>query len=141
MSQFPHVEWMDLENTGILTEIAVMKRDTNGNIYFIRLDALDNIDKQRIAKIITNRNAPMYELWDLMSNITLGNGINALTYFHQLVKVRTPNGKVMKPRVGQMGARVRRAAVQETIEETIEDTVADVGESAPVVTKRSTKKG
>jgi hypothetical protein len=43
------------------------------------------------------------ELWDLMSNHTLGNGMNALTYFHQLVKVITPDGKITDPRAGRMG--------------------------------------
>ena len=94
-SKYPHIEWIDLQNNNILVECAVMKRDQLGNTYFVRLDAMDNIDKKRLFKIVTNRNAELYELWDLMSNVTLGNGVNALTYFHQLTKVVTPNGQVM----------------------------------------------
>jgi len=96
-SKYPHIEWINLNNEGTLTECAVMKRDTLGNTFFIKLDALDAIDKNRLFKIVTNRNAEVYELWDLMSNVTLGNGINALTYFHQLAKVITSSGKVMNP--------------------------------------------
>jgi hypothetical protein len=103
-SKYPHIEWADLNNEGTLTEVAVMRRDAIGNMYFVRLDVLDEIDKKRLFKIVTNRNAELYELWDLMSNVTLGNGVNALTYFHQLVKVRTPGGKVMTPTSGVMGA-------------------------------------
>jgi len=103
-SKYPHIEWIDLNNDGTLTEVAVMRRDGLGNMYFVRLDNLDEIDKKRLFKIVTNRNAELYELWDLMSNVTLGNGVNALTYFHQLVKVRTPAGKVMTPTSGVIGA-------------------------------------
>lgn len=103
-SKYPHIEWVDLSNDGTLTEVAAMRRDELGNLYFVRLDMLDEIDKKRLFKIVTNRNAELYELWDLMSNVTLGNGINALTYFHQLVKVRTPNGKIMTPTSGVIGA-------------------------------------
>ena len=85
-SRYPHIEWVDLTNDGTLVEVAVMRRDGLGNMYFVRLDALDEIDKRRLFKIVTNRNAELYELWDLMSNVTLGNGVNALEYFHQLVK-------------------------------------------------------
>ena len=103
--QFHHVEWMDLEGQGVLTECAIMKKTENGDIYFFALNNLDAIDKQRLFNILTNRNAHMYELWDLMSQVTLGNGINALTYFHQLVQVVTPSGHVMNPTAGRVGSR------------------------------------
>jgi hypothetical protein len=38
-----------------------------------------------------------------MANKTLGNGMNALNYFNQLVKVITPNGKILDPKSGQIG--------------------------------------
>lgn len=104
MATFPHVEWLDLHSDGNLHEVAVVKRDQYGNIYFIQLRELDIIDKRRLAGILTNRNAPNMELYELLSQITLGNGVNALEYFHQLVKVRTPAGHVMKPQLGQIGA-------------------------------------
>ena len=114
---FPHVEWVDIYNDGVAYECAIMKRDQNENIYFIRIDQLDNIDKNRLVRILKNRNATNYELWDLMSNITLGNGVNALTYFHQMVRVLTPSGKIIDPRGGKMGmASTGRKKVEKTEE-------------------------
>lgn len=100
----PHIYWIDLKGDGVFTECAVVKRDGLGNVYYFPLTALDDIDKRRLGRILTNRNATNFELWDLMSNITLNNGVNALTYFHQLVNVITPGGKIMKPREGVVGA-------------------------------------
>lgn len=99
----PHIYWIDLKNDGVFTECAVMKRDNLGNVFFFPLTSLDSIDKKRLARIVSNRNAVNFELWDLMSNITLNNGVNALTYFHQLVKVMTPSGRVMTPQAGVVG--------------------------------------
>lgn len=99
----PHIYWIDLNNDGVYTECAVMKKDGLGNVYYFPLNALDEIDKRRLARIVTNRNAKHFELWDLMSNITLNNGVNALTYFHQLVQVMTPSGRKMRPREGTVG--------------------------------------
>jgi hypothetical protein len=107
-SKYPHIEWINLNNEGTLTECAVMKRDTLGNTFFIKLDSLDMIDKNRLFKIVTNRNAEVYELWDLMSNVTLGNGVNALTYFHQLAKVITSSGKIMNPSNSEIGIPTTR---------------------------------
>lgn len=104
-SQYPHVEWLDLQNNGIYVECAIMRKDNNGNIYFFEINHLDSIDKRRLLSIITNRNSNLYELWDLMSNITLKNGVNALTYFHQLVKVVSPSGQIYSPRSGVIGGR------------------------------------
>ena len=101
--KYPHVGWVDLEGQGILTEVAVLKESEQG-VAFIRLDQMDGIDKQRLFRVISNRNAHMYELWDLMSHITLGNGANALDYFHQYVKVLTPSGAVIAPQMGRVGA-------------------------------------
>jgi hypothetical protein len=99
----PHLYWIDLSGDGVYTECAVMRKDGLGNVYFFPLNALDKIDKGRLARILSNRNATAFELWDLMSQITLNNGVNALTYFHQLVEVITPNGRRMKPREGVVG--------------------------------------
>lgn len=101
--KYPHVGWCDLDNKGTLTEIAVLKNGQHG-LFFIRLNRIDAIDKQRLFRIINNRNAKMYELWDLMSNITLGNGANALDYFHQHVKVLTHQRTIINPMMGQMVA-------------------------------------
>lgn len=101
--QYPHVYWLDLEGNGTLTECAVMKVFPNGDINYIPLASLDGIDKERILRIISNRNAPTYELWDLMSQITLGNGKNALDYFSQLVRAKTASGVNMPMGTGRMG--------------------------------------
>ena len=110
--QYPHVEWIDLKADGVLVECAIMKRDPNGNIYFFPLKFLDSVDKRRLFRIITNRNAAMYELWDLMSNITLGNGVNALEFFHQFVRVITPSGQIINPTTGQVGAAAEGALMR-----------------------------
>ena len=112
ISGFAHVEWLDLYNDGTLVECAVIKKDPIGNVFFFELNKLDAIDKQRIFNIITKRHAGQFELWDLLSQHTLGNGMNALNYFHQLVKVLTPGGKIMDPRQGVVG--VGRAGVVKT---------------------------
>lgn len=101
--EYPHIEWLELYSDGIMHECAVMKRDRTGNVMFIRTNDLDAIDKRRLAGILMDRNARNFELWDLMANKTLGNGMNALAYFNQLVKLITPNGKVMDPKSGQIG--------------------------------------
>lgn len=91
--QFPHTEWVDLLNNGVAVEVIVMKRDQrNGDLYFIRTDYLDEIDRRRILQILKKRDADKYPLWDLLDNTTLGNGENALEYFHQLVRVVTESG-------------------------------------------------
>lgn len=101
--EYPHVEWIELNNDGILHECAIMRRDANGNVLFFKTNDLDEIDKRRLAGILMDRNSRSFELWDLMAQKTLGNGMNALAYFHQLVRQLTPNGKILDPRSGQMG--------------------------------------
>lgn len=109
--KYPHIGWLDLEGQGILTEVAVVSNTASG-VAFIRLNQLDAIDKSRLFRVISNRNAGLYELWDLMSNVTLGNGANALDYFHQYVKILTPSGQIINPQMGRMGAAAgtRKAA-------------------------------
>ena len=104
--EYPHIEWMELNNDGILHECAIMRRDINGNVLFFKTNDLDEIDKRRLAGILMDRNSRSFELWDLMAQKTLGNGMNALAYFHQLVRQLTPNGKILDPRSGQMGGVV-----------------------------------
>lgn len=98
-AEFPHVKWIELK-PGKLTECAILKEDQYGNLFYFEIPKLDNTDKRRLFKLLTNRHAKSMELWDLMSNHTLGNGMNALTYFHQLVKVVTPDGVITDPRMG-----------------------------------------
>ncbi len=100
---FPHIQWIDLKNNGVLVECAVFKEDGFGNTYYIEVPNLDSIDKTRLVRILQNRNSGNLELWDLMSQVTLNNGMNALDYFHQLVKVISPKGIIMNPRAGTVG--------------------------------------
>jgi len=101
--KFPHIHWLDLNGDGTVVECAIMREDNFGNISYIQVDKLDHVDKQRLMKILKTRNIENMELWDAMSTVTLGNGLNALKYFHQLVRVITNNGKIMKPQVGKQG--------------------------------------
>lgn len=95
-SRYRFLEWMDLDNTGMLSECAILKKFDNGDVYFIPLESLDVIDKQRLKAILLDRNAQLYdELWKVLEQKTLGNGINALLYFNQLAKQLTPSGKVL----------------------------------------------
>lgn len=102
--EYPHVEWLELHGDGVLHECAIMKRDASGNVLFFKTNDLDEIDKRRLAGILSDRNARNFELWDLMSNRTLGNGSNALVYFNQIVRQLTASGRILDPRVGQVGA-------------------------------------
>ncbi len=102
---FPHIEWVDLQGNGTLTEVAVVRRDEQNNLYFFELNKLDGIDRQRLFNIITKRHAPQFELWDLLSQHTLGNGMNSLDYYHQLVKVLTSSGTVIDPKAGTVGVQ------------------------------------
>lgn len=99
----PHVFWIDLKSNNVLTECAVFKTDERGNTHYMEIPSLDGIDKGRLFKILSSRNATSFPLWDLMSQVTLNNGSNALEYFHQLVKVITEDGVVLNPRAGHVG--------------------------------------
>lgn len=114
--EYPHVEWLELHGDGILHECAVMKRTPDGSVLFFRTTELDEIDKRRLAGILMDRNARSFELWDLMQSKTLGNGVNALAYFNQLVRMLTPNGKVIDPRAGQAGGAVSPGTVNTNVQ-------------------------
>ena len=101
---FPHIEWVDLDNNGVAVEIVVMKRDQgSGDLYYIKVADMDQIDRDRLVNILQKRDAGRYELWDLLHNTTLANGENALEFFHQMVKVQTRSGVTMSPGVGRHG--------------------------------------
>ncbi len=101
-TEFHHVEWLELK-PGQMIECAILKTDEHGNKYYFPLADLDAIDRRRFFQVITNRHAPDMALWDLMDQKTLGNGMNALNYFHQLVKLVTPDGQIINPRAGVIG--------------------------------------
>lgn len=113
---YPHHAKADVYGRGLLVEIVVVAIDqSNGDLYFIEVSALDSIDRDRIVKILTKRDAAKYPLWDLLSSTTLKNGVNALEYFNQLVKGRSVGGQIFSPMSGKSGAvasLVPRAAMQ-----------------------------
>jgi len=93
-TSFHHVFLVDIQDNGQMREVAVVKEEVNGTLYYIDIMSLDNFDKGRLKKIVMSTHADKYPLWDLMSQQTLSNGKNALDYFHQLVKVKRAPGDV-----------------------------------------------
>ena len=98
-----HMEALPLDADGTLQEVVILKRYGNGDRIFIRIDDLDDEDKKRMRSFLSEQHAAMFELWDLLANRRLGNGMNALEYFHQLAKhfvaqtrtVRLPSASVV----------------------------------------------
>lgn len=87
-----HVFHFDINGDDRWREVAVVKlvKDSKGAILEVRyidIALLDQIDKGRLKSIVTNIHANKYELWELMDMTITTNGLNALTYFHQLVKI------------------------------------------------------
>jgi len=113
--KFPHIEWLDLKGDGLMVECAIMKKDAHGNISFFELGKIDSIDKQRVARLVQSRTAEQFELWDLMSQTTLNNGVNALTYFHQLVRVISADGVIYSPKGGVVGMETRPGTYQDPL--------------------------
>ena len=99
-----HLAFIDLKNNGLVEQVAVIKEDTNGDIYYIAINELDDIDRERLTRILKLPNANSYPLYELMSHHTLQNGQNALEFFHQLVKIRTNSGHIIPVGSGRMGS-------------------------------------
>lgn len=100
--KYDHVRWIDLAGNGIGKEVLVVSEDkSNGDLYFIPVEHLDEIDKMRVISMLRSRDAKNYPLWEVMANTTLKNGMNALVMFHQLVKVRTAQGHILAPGKGR----------------------------------------
>ena len=132
---YPHTFWIDLKQNGVLIECIILKKDQLGNMSFIETNKLDKIDKNRLVKILNNRNAKSFELWDLMSQITLKNGVNALTYFHQLVQVITPQGVIMSPRTGEIG--IGSGIVDTNVKTQNNNVPVESNTTAPAVSKKT----
>jgi len=102
--KYRHYVSMDLYGNGIAHDVVIVKEDPErGDIYFIKVADLDAIDRARMRQVLTKRNADTMPLWDVMSQVTLKNGKNALEYFHQLVKVRTQSGQIINPSAARRG--------------------------------------
>lgn len=112
----PHVEWLDLHNDGVAHEIIILSRNgVTGDLYFISMTDLDQIDKVRIARVLQKKDAAKLPLWELLANETLKNGMNALEFFHQLAKIRTVNGKVFPVDSNKRGATFMNPEAQAAI--------------------------
>ena len=108
MREYEHVQHLDLYGNGIPHEVVVIKEEINGDKYFIQTDMLDMVDLERLRNILDKRDSHLYAMWDLMSQTMLRNGMNALEYFHQLVRVKTAAGPIVPPgRVGTNVVQVR----------------------------------
>lgn len=94
-SRYNHVYWADIKGQGLMQEVVVVAHNPNGSVWFIPVESLDNIDRQRMFRLITDRTAQMLPLYEIMAHVRLNNGINALEYFQQLVKFMTPTGAVI----------------------------------------------
>jgi len=87
-----HIAYFDIQDDGRLREVALVKldKDPSGVVrsaYYIDVGLLDNVDKGRLKAIVTSQHANKYELWELLDQNRLSNGVNALDYFHQLTRV------------------------------------------------------
>jgi hypothetical protein len=92
-TKLPHIYHADIDETGMLKEIAVVKKTKDGTLYYIDVEPLHPIDKARLKKAVTTQYAAERPLWEILSNITLSNGMNALDFFHSnSVKVKRPKG-------------------------------------------------
>jgi len=106
MNNYRHYVSMDLYGNGIGYNVVIIKEDENtGDVYFIKEEDLDIIDRKRMRQILAKRNAEQFPLWDLLAQTTLKNGVNALDYFHQMVQVRTTSGQIIPPSSVRQGIR------------------------------------
>lgn len=103
-SRYNHVYWCDVKGQGLIQEVVVVAHNPNGTVWFIPVESLDYIDRARMFRLINDRTSTMLPLYEIMSHSRLNNGINALEYFQQLVKMMAPNGTVVRANAGLMGA-------------------------------------
>lgn len=102
---YKHYRSMDIYGNGVGYNVVIVKESPNGDVYFIKEEDLDGVDVRRMQAILNRRDADRNPLWDVMSQVTLKNGMNALEYFHQLVQVRTASGQIISPSNTRQGMR------------------------------------
>jgi hypothetical protein len=92
-TSLPHIFLCDVDDSGLLKEIMLVKKFKDGSIYYIEIDPLHNIDKGRIKKIVSQPLADKQEGWEVLASAKLSNGMNALDFFHSNnVRVKRPKG-------------------------------------------------
>lgn len=106
----PHMEFLRLDqNSSNYDECIVLRTDGYGNKMFIKVANLDKTDANRLLAILQSPAArlPGVELWRVLLEKRLGNGMNALEYFHQLVKVfNVHSGEVRDFNIAQIMANI-----------------------------------
>ena len=91
-----HIEYLDIRKDGTKREVAIVKRWEDGTIHYIDVPSLSPIDKSRLKAALNSPGAKSMPLWEVLSTITLNNGINALDFFHanhvKVIKGATKDG-------------------------------------------------
>lgn len=92
-TNLPHVFLIDVDDSGIFRECAVVKEFDDGSVAYIVVDSLHAIDKSRLKKVVTSQHADKYPLYELLSQAKFSNGLNGLDYMHSnFVKMKRPKG-------------------------------------------------
>lgn len=92
-TNLPHIFLIDIDDSGLLKECAVVNQFADGSIAYVEIDSLHTIDKARIKKVITSVHADKYPLHELLSQAKFSNGLNGLDYIHtNFVKIKRPRG-------------------------------------------------
>jgi hypothetical protein len=81
-----------------------VKRWDDGSVSYIDVALLDNIDKGRIKYVIDGVHSDKYPLFELLSQARLSNGLNALDYFHPVVKIKRAPGHINTSGGGGLGS-------------------------------------
>ena len=103
-TKLPHIFHCDIDESGLLKEIALVKKAKDGTIYYIDIAPLHEIDKARLKKAVTSQYAAERPLWEILSNITLSNGMNSLDFFHtNCVKIKRPKGAKVSSSMDSLG--------------------------------------
>jgi hypothetical protein len=92
-----HLKYMTIGKKGGMAEEVLILGGNEYTTYFIRTKELDEVDRKRMRMILDKRDADRLDLWDIMDQVTLGNGKNALEYFHQLAYAMDNEGNLGKP--------------------------------------------
>lgn len=92
----------------VYRECVVLAEAPNGDIFFIPVTELDEVDQLRMRNILDQPTTDSQHLWEAMASYTLLNGVNALEYFNQLTKILTADGDVLAFTSGYRGGPRRK---------------------------------
>lgn len=109
-----HVFLIDWDDNGILREVAVLKEHTTGQIDGILVDQLHPYDRKRLQRFIASVHSDKYQLWELLSQGKLNNGMNALDFFHLNYKrTKYPRGAIRGGSVASLATTINLASIQQ----------------------------